>query len=120
MTTVGGQARSYTPAKTVAYEGLVAHAGAGAMGDKPLLEGALSLKVTALFQLPKAASKARKALAAECRDWHTARPDGDNVLKAIGDGLNGIVWRDDSQIASATITKRYAEKPGVMIEVTAL
>ena len=30
--TIGGHARMFTPAKTVAYEGLIAHAAAQAMG----------------------------------------------------------------------------------------
>lgn len=30
---------------------------------------------------------------------HTLRPDGDNLEKYLNDALNGIVWRDDSQIA---------------------
>lgn len=30
---------------------------------------------------------------------HILRPDGDNLEKYLNDALNGIVWRDDSQIA---------------------
>lgn len=30
---------------------------------------------------------------------HMLRPDGDNLEKYLNDALNGIVWRDDSQIA---------------------
>ncbi|MFX8637221.1 RusA family crossover junction endodeoxyribonuclease, partial [Acinetobacter baumannii] len=51
------------------------------------------------------------------RDWHTSRPDGDNVLKAVGDGLNAVLWRDDAQIAEASIRKIYSETPGLEIEV---
>jgi Holliday junction resolvase RusA-like endonuclease len=120
VTTRGGRPATYTPAKTVAYEGLVAHAAAQVMDGAPPLEGPLRLAVTARFQLPKAASKARRALAATGQDWHTARPDGDNVLKAVGDGLNAVLWRDDSQIAEASIRKIYSETPGLEIEVSAL
>ncbi|MFX8681150.1 RusA family crossover junction endodeoxyribonuclease, partial [Acinetobacter baumannii] len=82
-----GRPATYTPAKTVAYEGLVAHAAAQVMNGAPPLDGPLRLVVIARFQLPKQVSKARRALAAAGRDWHTSRPDGDNVLKAVGDGL---------------------------------
>jgi Holliday junction resolvase RusA-like endonuclease len=60
--------------------------------------------------------EARDALAV----FHIGRPDGDNILKAIGDGLNGVVWRDDSLIAQCSITKRYGDTPGAAITVRRL
>jgi len=36
------------------------------------------------------------------------------------DGLKGIVWRDDAQIASAQIVKTYANSPRFVIEVRPL
>ena len=120
MTLRGGRPASFTPAKTVAYEGLVAHAGALVMAGADLLEGPVRLRMVARFQLPKSASKARRALAEEGRDYHTGRPDLDNVLKAVADGLNGVVWRDDAQVAETVVRKVYGETPGVEIEVTPL
>lgn len=106
----------FTPAKTVAYEGLIAFAAQEAMDGEPLMEGPLSVDVTAVFPIPASWSKKRAAAA----DWHTGRPDGDNLLKAVGDGLNGIVWKDDSQVASARIVKRYGPIPGLTVEVEEL
>jgi Holliday junction resolvase RusA-like endonuclease len=31
------------------------------------------------------------------------RRDGDNVLKAVQDALNGLLWVDDCQVRSATV-----------------
>ncbi len=114
-----GNGRAYTPAKTVAYEGLIALAGQQAMEDRPLVERPIYLIVDAFFPIPKRWPKARKQKAATSLVWHVATPDGDNILKAVGDGLNGIVWKDDSQIAFAKITKQYAEVPrlAIMVEV---
>ena len=53
-------------------------------------------------------------------DYAVMLTSGDNVLKAAGDGLNGIVWRDDAQIASAQIIKLYSETPRLIIEVREL
>jgi Holliday junction resolvase RusA-like endonuclease len=116
----GGQARAYTPAKTVAYEGLIAHEGQHAMDGRVPLEGAVALSAVATFAIPKSWSKKARAAAIEGCVWHTSRPDGDNIIKAIGDGLNGIAWRDDSQVASTTIIKRYGLIPGVEVEVIEL
>lgn len=120
LTTINGHARAFTPERTVRYENLVATAGAEVMDGAAPLEGALSVTLFAHFPLPKGASKARRALAAAGREWHTCRPDGDNIIKAACDALNGIVWRDDAQIASVQIVKLYQETPRLVIEVRAL
>lgn len=115
-----GNGRAYTPAKTVAYEGLIALAGQHAMEGRALVENPIYLMVDAFFPIPKSWSAARKRKAASSLVWHTAKPDGDNILKAAGDALNGIVWRDDSQIAFAKITKQYAEVPRLVVTVEVL
>jgi Holliday junction resolvase RusA-like endonuclease len=45
------------------------------------------------------------------------RVDLENLQKAIGDALNGVVYQDDSQITSLHLAKMLHEKPGVLIEV---
>jgi len=119
ISTRGGFARAYTPEKTVAYEGLIALAGQDAMAGRALVEGPVYLIVTAFFPIPKSWSKKRANEAGSGLVWHTSKPDGDNVLKAVGDGLNGIVWKDDSQIAFSKMVKQYGPHPGldIMVEV---
>jgi Holliday junction resolvase RusA-like endonuclease len=114
MTTINGRARSYTPGKTVAYESLIAMQAQDAMEGRDLFDGPLYLCVTAIFPIPPSWSKKRKADAR----WHIAKPDGDNILKAVGDGCNGVVWSDDSKVALSKVIKVYGDKPGldVMIE----
>ena len=48
------------------------------------------------------------------------RPDGDNVLKAVCDGINGVVWADDVQAVDQRVTKVYGETPGLRVRVAAL
>lgn len=115
-----GSGRTYTPAKTVAYEGLIALAGEQVMGAIEKIEGPIFLTVTATFDIPKSRAKKMAAVMAGGIAWHTAKPDQDNIMKAVGDGLNGIVWKDDSQIAFSKCMKMYGEKPGLDILVEAL
>lgn len=98
--------RTYTPEKTRSYEATIADYAHEAMllaGYKPLL-GPVRLTVQAVF--PKPASWPKKKAAATF--WHTGKPDADNLVKATSDAMNGIVWKDDSQVASASVIKSYS------------
>lgn len=51
-------------------------------------------------------------------DLPTCKPDLDNMLKALKDACNGIVWRDDAQIVDVKASKEYADtRPHLTIEV---
>jgi Holliday junction resolvase RusA-like endonuclease len=117
---IGAFMRAYTPEKTVAYEGLIALAGEKAMDGMERLQGPVDLKITAVFQIPKGWSQKKRLASLLSPEWHTGKPDGDNILKAVGDGLNGVVWRDDAQIARASISKAYGEAPGLIVTVAPL
>ena len=41
------------------------------------------------------------------RTPHTSRPDLDNLVKSVSDGLNGVAFRDDSQITELRAIKQY-------------
>lgn len=116
LSTRGGFARAYTPAKTVAYEGLIALAAQDVMAGQLPLAGPVRVVVTAVFPIPASWSRRKR----EAANWHTGKPDGDNILKAVGDGLNGVCWNDDSQVASASIVKSYGSHPGLRVEVSPL
>ena len=54
---------------------------------------------------------------------HTKKPDADNLIKGVWDALDGIVWRDDTQICVVIAEKWIAagdEQPHVIIELEAL
>lgn len=40
---------------------------------------------------------------------HIKKPDVDNLVKFIFDCLNGIVWRDDSQVVWCDAVKKYCD-----------
>lgn len=117
---IGGFSRMATPAKTVQYEGLVAHAAQQALAGRPLLEGPLAVDLVIGCQVPASWSpkKQRQALAGEILP--TTKPDKDNVIKAVYDGCNGVVWRDDVQVVDGMQRKRYSATPGVRVTVRVL
>jgi Holliday junction resolvase RusA-like endonuclease len=49
--------------------------------------------------------------------YHSKKPDLDNLIKALLDGLNGIVFKDDAQIWSIDAQKFYGEKPFIELEL---
>lgn len=96
--------RTYTPAKTVSYEAAIRACAQEAMilAGYKLFEGPVRLTVQAIFERPKSWPKKKLAF------WHTSKPDGSNIQKAAEDAMNGIVFKDDSQIASASVIKSYS------------
>lgn len=107
---------AYTPTNTRSYESLLRDAAQQAMGDKPLCDGPLKVKVAAFFSVPQSWSRKKREQALRGILRPTGRPDWDNLVKML-DALNGIVWRDDSQIVQGFVSKSYADKPGLLIEV---
>lgn len=113
-----GKVGHHTPAKTANYEGMVALAAQQAMGGQPLLTGPLVLSFMAVFAAPKSWSKKRAELNETRPEPVIKRPDIDNLMKALADGMNGVVYADDSQIASLRhCEKVYGAKPSVVVKV---
>ena len=100
---------TYTPQATVDYERLVGWQCRSVYKGKPLTT-ALKLTVRVFIKLPKRTVK-------EKGDWHTSRPDLDNIIKSIKDGLNGIAYEDDSQIVKIEATKQWASEDYVIVEI---
>lgn len=107
--------RPYTPAKTRAYErqvGLVAMA-----SGVRLVEGPVGLDVVAIWPIPASWPKARREQALVVPEPKASRPDADNVVKAVLDGLNGVAWVDDAQVAQLRIRKVYGPEAGVHVRI---
>ncbi|QDQ28225.1 RusA family crossover junction endodeoxyribonuclease [Chitinimonas arctica] len=116
----GKKAGIKTPEKTVAYEGLVAHRAAQAMDGATPLEGAVAVTMHITVSVPRSWSKRRREHALAGRVLPTTKPDIDNIEKAIFDGLNGMVWRDDVQVVEVRKQKRYGELSGVSVAIRSL
>lgn len=114
----GSFVTTYTPDKTVNFEGLIKHTAALVMRSDPPFEGPVRLAVQVMLPIPASWSKKKQAEAACGTLRPTSKPDWDNFGKIASDGMNGIVYRDDSQIVSATVEKHYSISPRVDVLVT--
>lgn len=115
-TTMRGKVRTYTPVETVNYEAALRMAAQVSMGARPILEGSLTVDVVAEFAPPASMGKRKAAQALNGFIRPTKKPDADNIAKML-DALNGVVWRDDAQITTLTVSKRYAERPALTVAV---
>lgn len=112
------QGRTYTPAKTKGYEDEVAVMAKAAMNCLEPLKTPVAVFVYVTFAVPQSYSKKRREACLEGLERHVKRPDLDNIVKAITDGMNGVVYEDDSQIVSLHATKVYGTD--AMVEVMVL
>lgn len=119
LSTRGGFARAYTPAKTQRYEDAIRCEAAGAMGERPPLDEPVSVVVTAYVAPPKALSKKKRADALDGLLKPLTRPDLDNYAKAALDGCNAIIFRDDSLVTDLIVRKRFSERPRLTITIEA-
>lgn len=110
----------YTPDKTASYEGKTAYLAKQAMGGAGPMTGPVALTLLAVFAYPASWSKRRIAANVIKPEWVIKKPDGDNCLKIVSDALNGVCFKDDSQVARAVVTKVYGDVPGVAVTVEAL
>ena len=113
-----GGGRVYTPKRTKDYEALVAMLGKREMRGKPPSPQPVTLKVRFELPIPKSWKKSKREAALSGELKPIIKPDYDNFLKAIMDGLNGVVWEDDAQIWRHSGEKIYGPNPGTTIEVT--
>lgn len=108
--------QQYPDPDTEAYEKVLAEAAGLFMRGKPMTENPLALLVHSFRPIPESWSKTDKAKARAGAILPTTRPDWDNYGK-ITDALNGIVWKDDSQVVDGRSIKLYSDEPALRIEV---
>ena len=120
VSTIDGHVRMFTPTKTANYETLIAMAAQQAMQGRDLIAGPVLLEMKIFVSVAASWSKKKTAAALQGSVMPTKKPDADNVLKAICDGINGIVFKDDVQVVNVSLSKRFSETPGVSVRVVPL
>ncbi|MBM7634054.1 RusA family crossover junction endodeoxyribonuclease [Geomicrobium sediminis] len=111
-----GNVQMYDPLKSRDYKQYVKLAAAEHRPSK-LLSGELELVVDVYRQIPKSLAKYKRALAIEGKLRPITKPDVDNYVKGIKDGLSGIIWEDDKQVVDLTVRKWYSDEPRVEVQV---
>jgi len=113
----GGIIRQYDPSAAAKRSFLlyvINHA------PKTPIAAAISIKATFCMTRPKShfrTGKYSSILKDNAPTRHTGRPDLDNLIKFVSDALNGVFYKDDSQIDSIAAVKFYDVVPRTEIEI---
>jgi Holliday junction resolvase RusA-like endonuclease len=86
----------------------------------PLIDLPLSVRFTFNIVRPKGhfgTGKNATTLRNGARKFPTSKPDLLKLARGVEDAMTGIIYSDDSQIVSERLFKRYADAPGVLIEI---
>ena len=117
FSTVCGHVHTRTPDETVLYENLVKTEYRQQVGVKFPDDAMLDVRIFAYYPIPKSVSKRKRQAMLERKIRPTKKPDWDNVGKVICDSLNGVAYRDDTQIVDSMVRKFYGEDPKVVVTI---
>lgn len=111
--------RVYDPEKVSVFKRQLGMLAKQQMLDRGLEPYDGPLEVCMKFYRPVQASISKKERARRLSGAHrpTVKPDLSNYIKALEDGLNGIIWIDDNRIVQITAEKKYSDRPHIVIEV---
>jgi Holliday junction resolvase RusA-like endonuclease len=104
----GRRGKPYTPANTKNFEMNISRL-ASPQIRKPL-EGALKVTINFLLRRPKSVT----------RKYPLVKPDIDNFIKSLLDGLNGIAFKDDAQVTTVVASKYYATSGRIEVKIETL
>jgi len=119
FSTRGGVFRAYDPPDSRDYKDYIKMLAKRQWGRKPPMEGSLSLSVRVFRSVPTSWSEKRKQMAYSGLIRPATKPDTDNYVKGALDALEGIVFKNDSQVVEyhAPFGKWYSDRPRMEIEV---
>lgn len=106
---------AFTPQATRDYENLIAESFKAAGGE--LFDGYVCVNISAFYKISQSTTKVKRGMIERGLLKPAVKPDIDNVIKAILDGLNGVAYHDDNQVIKVVAEKHYADKPFVAVEV---
>lgn len=108
----------YTPAKTKAYENFIKGCYIEQCGDVSFGDKSIKMSVRAYVPPLSKFNKAQKAAALRGELRPTAKPDADNILKALLDALNELAYDDDRYIYKIDVERIYSENPRTEVVIT--
>lgn len=88
---------AYKDAASRAYEAALARCWAEQSGA--CFDGPVRVNISVWRHLPRSKPKGVS------EEPDTLKPDADNIAKAVLDALNGVAWRDDSQVVALSVRK---------------
>lgn len=107
----------YTPTKTSTFEEKVKWAFKSKYNiETELSEKPFRAKILVFFEPPKSISNKKREQLLSQKNY-TKKPDTDNIAKAILDALNGLAYKDDSQVSTLSIIKQYGTENTIFVEL---
>ena len=130
FTTYGGRYHAYESDEMTAWKQTV-YAKANEAFQKQgriMLQGALEARIIVYRNIPESWTGKKRSMAESGILYPIQRPDVDNYIKAVLDGIGlknfpKIIFNDDSQIVSIYAIKKFASasfQPGVYVSLTEL
>lgn len=118
-TRFGKGIRLYDPKKVTVFKQQLGMLARQQMLDRGLEPYDGPLEVCMEFYRPVQESISKTERARRLSGVHrpTVKPDLSNYIKALEDGLNGIIWIDDNRIVQIVAEKKYSDRPYIVIEV---
>jgi len=116
-TVVNGKVIVYDPAKSREFKRLVKYV-AQAHVPENLITSAIILTVRAYISIPKNFSKKKRELALSGELRPVTKPDIKNIIAGVEDALEGVIYKNDSQIVEYGASgKWYGDPPRVEVEL---
>ena len=75
------------------------------------MEGPVEAEAEFFMPIPTSWSKKKQAQAQHGEILPITKPDVDNVMKAIMDACEGVVYHRDSQVVRKVVSKVYSDHP---------
>lgn len=116
FSTFSGHVRAVDPIKSRDFKHFVKMV-AAEHAPAALIETEIHLFVDIYRPIPKSFSKKKRAEAILGLLRPTKKPDLDNLVKGIKDGLSKVIWQDDAQIVEMTVRKFYSENPRAVVKL---
>lgn len=103
----------YTPKKTLEYENMIKETFIeNAPKNFRVIEKDVPIKLDVVVNQKK--GKQSK------KTYPTLKPDIDNILKIIMDGLNGVCYQDDSQVINVKIHRVFSDDNYITVRLQSI
>lgn len=114
---IGRYVTTYTDKETISYENLVKISYINSNSERYMNKEILRCEIEIYQGIPKSVSKKKREQMIKGEIRPGKKPDIDNCIKAILDGLNKVAYSDDTQIVEIESKKWYDEIPRVEVRI---
>ena len=107
----------YTPNKTKDYEDWIKQNFFIKYPNYKTIENRVNIEIIAYIKIPKNVAKEDIQKMLDDKISPQKKPDIDNIVKIVLDGLNDYVLKDDIQVSKISVQKKYAQEEKLYIKI---